>query len=54
MNPEPPLAPAGLVKEPPPLEPPPILGSWERMYALVLGVFCAVVLLLYFLTRVYK
>lgn len=34
--------------------PPPILGSWPRMYALVLGTLVVVVLLLYGLSRVYS
>jgi len=53
MNLEPPAIPDRLVKEAPPVEPPPILGSWQRMYALVLGVFFAVVLFLFWLTKVY-
>lgn len=33
---------------------PPILGSWRRMYILVLAVFAATVLLFAWLTRVYE
>ena len=33
---------------------PPILGSWRRMYILVLAVFAATVLLFAWLTQVYK
>ena len=33
--------------------PPPILGSWGRMYALVLGALCVVVAILAWLTQVY-
>jgi hypothetical protein len=33
--------------------PPPILGSWQRMYALVLITLLAVVILLTVLTQVY-
>ncbi len=34
--------------------PPPILGTWPRLYALVLGTLVVVVLLLYGLSRVYS
>lgn len=34
-------------------DPPPILGSWPRMYWLVLGALLAVVLLFTLLTHVY-
>jgi len=34
-------------------DPPPILGSWARMYWLVLGALLAVVLLFTLLTQVY-
>ena len=38
----------------PPEEPPPILGSWNRLYALVLGTLAVVVALLTVITRVYR
>jgi hypothetical protein len=34
-----------------PEEPPPLLGSWRNVYALVVGELLVVVLLLYALTR---
>lgn len=34
-----------------PEDPPPILGSWRRMYAVVLGVLAAEILLFLALTR---
>ena len=34
-------------------EPPPILGSWARLYALVIAVLVAIILLLAVLTRAY-
>lgn len=33
---------------------PPILGTWRRMYFLVMAVFFAIVLLFAWLTQVYK
>ncbi len=33
---------------------PPILGTWRRMYVLVMAVFFAIVLLFAWLTQVYK
>ena len=47
---EPPLA----VAEPPVDEPPPILGSWQRMYFLVLAVLLLAVLLFAWLGWIYK
>lgn len=35
-------------------EPPPILGSWRNLYAVVLGTFAAMVLVLWWLTRAYS
>jgi hypothetical protein len=34
-------------------EPPPILGSWRRLYALVIGVLVAIIVLLALLTRAF-
>ena len=61
MSPKvPPTAPGA---EPPPTvaepplaveEPPPILGSWQRMYLLVLGVLLLAVLLFAWLGWIYK
>ncbi len=34
--------------------PPPILGTWPRLYALVLGTLVLVVVLLHWLSRVYS
>jgi hypothetical protein len=35
-------------------EPPPILGTWRNLYALVLGVLIVVIALLWALTRAYS
>jgi hypothetical protein len=35
-------------------EPPPILGSWNRMYGLVLATLVVIVLLFALLTRIYQ
>ena len=37
-----------------PQDAPPILGTWRRMYALVLAVLVAAVVLFAWLTRVYQ
>lgn len=34
-----------------PLEPPPLLGSWRNVYALVIGVLAVLIALFYALTR---
>jgi hypothetical protein len=34
-------------------EPPPILGSWGRLYALVIAALVAIIVLLVLLTRAY-
>jgi len=34
-------------------EPPPILGSWRRLYTLVIAVLVVIILLLALLTRAY-
>jgi hypothetical protein len=34
-------------------EPPPLLGSWRRLYALVIAVLVAIIVLLALLTRAY-
>ena len=34
-------------------EPPPLLGSWRRLYALVIGALVAIVVLLALLTRAF-
>lgn len=38
-------------REPPPEAPPPILGSWTRLYALVIGALVFQVVLYWLLTR---
>jgi hypothetical protein len=53
MHPDAPSAPCRTSEPPEPDEPPPILGSWQRMYELVLVTLLVVVLVLAFLTRVY-
>lgn len=42
----------GIREEPP--DAPPILGTWRRMYVLVMAVFLANVLFFAWLTQVYK
>jgi hypothetical protein len=37
-----------------PEEPPPILGTWRRMYLLVLGVLLAVIVLFALLSKVFS
>jgi hypothetical protein len=34
-----------------PLDPPPVLGSWRNVYALVVGVLAVLIALFYALTR---
>ena len=36
---------------PPEEEPPPLMGTWRRLYGLVLAELCLLVLLFYVLTR---
>lgn len=38
----------------PPEEPPPILGSWNRLYALVIGGLVACILLFALFARVFR
>ncbi len=52
MNPPPTTTDPGEIR--PPLDAPPILGSWSRMYVLVLAVLVAGVLLFAWLTKVYQ
>ena len=54
MNPNPPPIAAELGENTPPPDAPPILGSWRRMYILVLVAFLGVVLFCAFLTKVYQ
>jgi hypothetical protein len=35
-------------------EPPPVLGRWRNLYALVIGALAAVILLLLWLTRAFS
>lgn len=35
-------------------DPPPILGTWKRLYALVLVTLCVVVLVIYVIGRVFS
>ena len=37
-----------------PEEPPPLLGSWRRLYALEIAVLIAIIVLLALLTRAYE
>jgi hypothetical protein len=48
------LPPEAQDPEPPPIEPPPILGSWRNIYAVVLGWLTFLIGLFYLFTRYFE
>jgi hypothetical protein len=47
------ILPSNLPSKPAEDEPPPFLGTWPRVYAVVLGYLTALILLLYALTALF-